>query len=200
MASNHTANYGLSQWEGTDYFSRLDFNDDNLKIDSALKAIADTPDTYHLIGKKVSTYDSVSLTLNLGDIDLSEYVGFTLVVDIEMAGTYSDGGDSYLLRFNNSTSEEYRPVDGSAPWGYAVKIELSNTYPNKRILHFYPYEEGRAVVYSYVSFYGSDKGENTLASTAVKWGSLTSFNMASLKAATSIKTGSGLYLYGVKKS
>ena len=75
MATNHTANYGLSQWEGTDYFSRLDFNSDNLKIDSALKSIADTPDVYHLIAKKVSTYDSVSLALSFNSIDLSDYIG-----------------------------------------------------------------------------------------------------------------------------
>ncbi len=199
MATNHTANYGLSQWEGTDYFSRLDFNSDNLKIDSALKSIADTPDVYHLIAKKVSTYDSVSLALSFNSIDLSDYIGLTLVVDMEITEEFSDGGDSYLLRFNNSTASAYQPIDGSDARGYAVKIELSNTYPNKRIIRFYPYEEGKAIVYSYTSFSGADKGENTLASTAVKWGELNTFNMASLNASTTIKTGSGMYLYGVKK-
>ena len=199
MATNHTANYGLSQWEGTDYFSRLDFNSDNLKIDNALKSISDRPDTYHLITKKVSTYDSVSMTLSFSSIDLSQYLGLALVVDIGIAGTFSDGGDSYFLRFNNDNTVAYKPIDGSAAQDYAVKIDLSNTYPNKRILKFWPYEEGKAVVYSYGSFYGADKGNNTLASESVKWGGLTTFDLASRNASTSIKTGSGMYLYGVKK-
>jgi len=41
MASNYTSNYLLSQWEGEDQFSRLDFNEDNAKIDAALKGLAD---------------------------------------------------------------------------------------------------------------------------------------------------------------
>jgi len=41
MASNHTPNYSLSQWEGGDQFSRLDFNEDNAKLDAALKGLTD---------------------------------------------------------------------------------------------------------------------------------------------------------------
>ena len=40
MASNHTSNYGLSQWEATDAVLRTDFNEDNAKIDAALKSQA----------------------------------------------------------------------------------------------------------------------------------------------------------------
>ena len=38
MASNHTANYNLSQWEENDEVLRVDFNADNLKLDTALAA------------------------------------------------------------------------------------------------------------------------------------------------------------------
>jgi len=41
MASNYTSNYSLSQWEGSDQFSRVDFNSDFAKIDAALKGLAD---------------------------------------------------------------------------------------------------------------------------------------------------------------
>ncbi len=41
MASKHTPNYGLSQWEASDQFSRLDFNADNAKLDAALKGLSD---------------------------------------------------------------------------------------------------------------------------------------------------------------
>lgn len=41
MASNYTENYGLCQWEAMDNVLRTDFNEDNTKIDAALKAMAD---------------------------------------------------------------------------------------------------------------------------------------------------------------
>lgn len=40
MASNHTSNYGLCQWAATDAVLRTDFNEDNQKIDTALKTQA----------------------------------------------------------------------------------------------------------------------------------------------------------------
>lgn len=42
MATNHTANYQLNQWEATDQVLRTDFNDDNAKIDTALKSLNTT--------------------------------------------------------------------------------------------------------------------------------------------------------------
>ena len=41
MSTNHTTNYDLNQWEGTDKVLRTEFNADNAKIDAALKANAD---------------------------------------------------------------------------------------------------------------------------------------------------------------
>ena len=41
MSTNHTTNYDLNQWEGTDKVLRTDFNEDNSKIDAALKGLAD---------------------------------------------------------------------------------------------------------------------------------------------------------------
>ena len=42
MASNYTENYGLCQWEATDAVLRTDFNEDNAKIDAALKELSRT--------------------------------------------------------------------------------------------------------------------------------------------------------------
>lgn len=42
MASNYTTNYGLCQWEAGDQFVRSEFNQDNARIDAALKSVADT--------------------------------------------------------------------------------------------------------------------------------------------------------------
>ena len=41
MSTNHTTNYDLNQWEGTDKVLRTEFNADNAKIDAALKTNAD---------------------------------------------------------------------------------------------------------------------------------------------------------------
>ena len=41
MASNYTTNYQLNQWEAGDQVLRTDFNQDNQKIDAALKTNAD---------------------------------------------------------------------------------------------------------------------------------------------------------------
>lgn len=40
MASNYTENYGLCQWEASDAVERTEFNEDNSKIDAALKSQA----------------------------------------------------------------------------------------------------------------------------------------------------------------
>ena len=41
MSTNHTTNYNLNQWEAADKVLRTEFNEDNAKIDAALKANAD---------------------------------------------------------------------------------------------------------------------------------------------------------------
>lgn len=40
MATNHTSNYELCQWEATDQVLRTDFNEDNVKVDAALAGLA----------------------------------------------------------------------------------------------------------------------------------------------------------------
>ena len=41
MAANYTTNYDLCQWEPTDPVQRVEFNQDNAKVDAALKALSD---------------------------------------------------------------------------------------------------------------------------------------------------------------
>ena len=40
MASNHTTNYQLCQWQADDQVKRTDFNEDNAKIDAALNDLS----------------------------------------------------------------------------------------------------------------------------------------------------------------
>ena len=42
MASSHTPNYNLNQWESTDQVLHTEFNDDNTKVDEALKTLDQT--------------------------------------------------------------------------------------------------------------------------------------------------------------
>ena len=41
METNQTTNYQLNQWEPTDAVQRVEFNQDNAKLDTALKSLAD---------------------------------------------------------------------------------------------------------------------------------------------------------------
>ena len=41
MASNYTTNYQLNQWEPADAVQRVKFNQDNAKVDAALKSLSD---------------------------------------------------------------------------------------------------------------------------------------------------------------
>ena len=52
MAANYTANYGLCQWEPSDLFLREEFNEDNAKIDAAIKAAKDNATA---VGKAAQT-------------------------------------------------------------------------------------------------------------------------------------------------
>lgn len=57
MASNYTEHYGLCQWEETDAVLRTDFNQDNAKLEAALKALQDSKaekDLCYLIGDTLS--------------------------------------------------------------------------------------------------------------------------------------------------
>lgn len=71
MASKHTPNYGLSQWEATDKVLREDFNVDNAAIDEALFR-ADRRGL-QVIKEIVTTEDTNDLTVTFPEIDWKEW-------------------------------------------------------------------------------------------------------------------------------
>ncbi len=88
MASNFTANYQLNQWEAEDAVRRVDFNEDNAKIDAAIKAVdqrvdgkADTSALSSLSSRVDSLAGTVSAQGNVLNgkgncqIQLTTYVG-----------------------------------------------------------------------------------------------------------------------------
>jgi len=62
MASNHTENWGLNQWEAEDRVARADFNADNQKVEAALNQLSNS----FVIGK-IEKYDgNGEKTVDLG--------------------------------------------------------------------------------------------------------------------------------------
>ena len=78
MASNHTTNYQLCQWEATDKVLRTDFNQDNAKIDAALAALQQGKGNCHILaGNYVGTghYNtSGASTLTFDHIPLAVFI------------------------------------------------------------------------------------------------------------------------------
>ena len=68
---NYTQNYHLSQWEATDQVLRSDFNQDNAKIDAALKKVDGRG--LQLIREFVTTEALNPLRIDLADINWSEW-------------------------------------------------------------------------------------------------------------------------------
>ena len=101
---NTTANYQLSQWEGTDRILMEDFNSDNQKIDAALKATADAVPCVKLqeftVASAARTYQ-----MSLAGLDFSGYAGLRMV--LETGNISSSAG----LRFNGLSTgyESYYP-------------------------------------------------------------------------------------------
>ena len=72
MATNHTSNYQLCQWEATDQVLRTDFNEDNAKVDAALAGLAKVDQQHE--SKMTQLNQQLSLRGNC-QISFSSYVG-----------------------------------------------------------------------------------------------------------------------------
>ena len=103
MATNHTTNYQLCQWEATDKVLRTDFNEDNAKIDAALSALAAASRFVVLADQTVETAaDSVSI--DLSDVDFLDYLDLRLWVE-------AAGGKELGLRVNEQSGGYYQYSD-----------------------------------------------------------------------------------------
>ena len=118
MSTNHTTNYDLNQWEGTDKVLRTEFNADNAKIDAALKANADAiagkadaadvtaltqalaaleaKSTLQVIKTATQAADGTTFQIDLSDVDWSQWS--TVYICLDMLGNgyyYSVYGNEY---------------------------------------------------------------------------------------------------------
>lgn len=89
---NKTANYNLNQWEKSDRVLMEDFNNDNAKIDAALKEAAEAK-TY-VIGKYTGTgvYPrEISLGFQPSAVVMSTYAGITNNAGSIFGGVFAPG-------------------------------------------------------------------------------------------------------------
>ncbi len=105
MASNYTENFSLCQWEATDQVLRTEFNEDNTKIDAALKQQAndiakEITDRKAAVTATASTVPKIAVGSYTGDSAASRSisVGFTpraVYVCSEEGLAYSQNSSGY---------------------------------------------------------------------------------------------------------
>ena len=200
MATNHTSNYGLSQWLGTDSFSRLDFNSDNLKIDTALGTIANMAAKVplKLVTSCVLTSESRTMALNLSGIDLSKYLYLELVTNPVLP---SNAGLYHYLRVNGVATNTYRNFRNGTETvtNCLMRVDLASGFPFGRTIRFSPYDPSTIVCCGYSSWNGEDIGVNTARAESTLWRDITTINYDAASVTNSMKAGSGLYLFGIEK-
>ena len=198
MASNSTPFYALSQWAGTDNFSRADFNSDNSKIDTALANLnyKQKAQPWEKVAVAEPGVTVASVSLSLEGVDLSKYLQLVLFVDLQ-SGDYKES--YHYLRLNNVSANTYYKAGAADPVNYLMRTSLKDGYPKKRTVRFLPYEEGSYVCCSYDSMYGTDAGTNCAIATGVKWEDLKSIDYVAASTDAPVKGGTVLYLYGIKK-
>ena len=203
MATNHTANYNLSQWEGSDAFSRLDFNADNLAVDTALKQLADAVSAMPLVKIKsvTASANAQTLSMDVSDVDFSDYLYVELILDIRVTSTSTV---SHYLRLNNVSTSTYTVTTSVGNTGTSVNYLLINTTlsaaSKSKVVRFMPYEASADISCQYMVDGGSNNPPCIVCCTAsgVKWSELASFDYTATSS-VKVKAGSGMYLYGVKR-
>jgi|GEM_PF-1730500 len=134
MATNHTSNYTLNQWEPDDAVIRIDFNEDNAKIDAALAAKAETSalaalqaevaalktshaadlaavkaaNYFHCIYDKTLTAAAATLDIPLSHLDLSQYrmvkILFNGCIPQKLNLTFNGDGSASYITGGNNGS------------------------------------------------------------------------------------------------
>ncbi|WP_297716448.1 hypothetical protein [Intestinimonas sp.] len=128
MASNYTANYGLCQWEPGDKFLREEFNQDNGKIDGAIKAAEDRAAS---AAEKAQAAADRALSgledqgYNLYNLLLQQYYGGkkvdfkkALIFDGFLDGSMTASMSNGVVRSQNKLTLD-RTGQGDIPLGYS---------------------------------------------------------------------------------
>ena len=136
---NHTTNYNLNQWEDADRVARADFNADNTKIDSAIKAAASAaaaaqaaiagmapPALVKVWEHTTTAAETTQIDVDVSAIALGDYALLLLLVEGRMD---SNGGKGISLLVNGGT-DGY--ASNATRLAYGGESALALLYPRQR--------------------------------------------------------------------
>ena len=136
MATNHTANYSLNQWEATDPVLRTDFNADNSKIDAALKSLNTTVQQHATQLSQQATAlakcGSCKFYYTTYTGDGQDVLSLTFPQKPVIVFLYGDP-NSNLIIFRNASTTIFEGYGASLSWSgntLTMTNTRSNTSPN----------------------------------------------------------------------
>ena len=203
MASNQTANYGLSQWEATDQVVRMDFNSDNEKIDAALHGMAQTyaADIEELresqwwgkILEKTLTSDTNSVTLTIPDPGTWQMLSLQFSVS---------GPTLVKMSLNNGAGFYYNYSDGMVTEHTIINSSSSALTASGGKVEFYQGSGNSLYAFYQVAYIGSDYSngnKNSGASLLTTDLPLANLTQIKLTSTGNFNAGSRFAIYGLKQ-
>lgn len=203
----HTSQYQLNQWARTDRIQMEDFSTDNLKIEQALAALADS-----LTGKADSAAVSalqtalanvspvvklLSVTLGstaanwnipVGTLDFDQYTAFLIYPSFQ-----TNDNDPIFLRLNNISDSVYGETGKSK--SYFLSLNGPQGYTHQVLLRkAQTYFAALGQRFGYTGYEATTAGGVELTTIS----SITSLTFASSTTETSLLAGSRITMYGLK--
>lgn len=181
MASGQTNNYGLNQWAAEDQVIRTEFNEDNLRIDEALK------NKLELVPIKsiTATEATKNLVLDVSNIDWSQW----RYVVMESVITAEGGGTIYL-----SPNKEENGIIwalGSLNFNYSGIGTLDYFRTNQTI--FFPFFDDQRGI-SCMSINGTF---NFGIASQTKYADVSTFYITAIGNSEAIQPGSAFSFFGM---
>ena len=140
MATNYTTNYQLNQWEPADAVQRVEFNQDNAKVDAALKALSDQVvqkanqsalnTVISAVNQKADQTDLTAAVsrigaLESGKVDQTALNAVAATIPNIVFGTYTgDGVDGRIISLGFTP----KAVLLFAPWGGTHSFDPQDYY------------------------------------------------------------------------
>lgn len=198
MASNHTENFGLCQWEATDQVLREEFNADNAKIENALNAV-----NGQILVQKLLDYVVPESTAQF-DVDVSS-IAFEAFGEIKIVAALQSGED-VLMRLNGIADKEYGFGDYTSTGGgqgsfsntYMAKFPVENRSACGVLTSIVP-AQGRNVIFRNYCISCTGGGVSyacgTSLSANVQWQELNTLNFVGT---SSIEAGSRVQIWGMR--
>lgn len=202
MASNYTPNYSLCQWEGSDPFTRLDFNADNMAVDAALKGLDDKINAlpWSVISKVTTQTSTTEMILDLSEKDLLSYSAIELIINTNASPVSTVPHRIYLNGRRESiyTHSEDAGVSTASTDYFMTTPITSGGVRSRRIIFMPP--DSQCPVAAYGMMLTNEKMYMETAScSGIYWDELTSLKIAALNSTVPLLSGSSAMLVGIAK-